>query len=81
MQSPYVLSLEVLTWKNPVNHRPRDLVLERPQTSATTTTCIEEFNEIILTNKVNNKKCDYLLYVGDFNFKEIDWENNNFTQM
>jgi hypothetical protein len=32
---------------------------------------------IILTNKVNNKKYDYLLYVGDFNFREIDWENNN----
>ena len=45
--------------------------------SATTTTYIEELNEIILTNKVNNKKYDYLLYVGDFNFKEIDWENNN----
>jgi hypothetical protein len=45
--------------------------------SATTTTCIEELNEIISTNKVNNKKYDYLLYVGDFNFKEIDWENNN----
>jgi hypothetical protein len=44
--------------------------------SATTTTCKEELNEIILTNKVN-KKYDYLLYVGDFNFKEIDWENNN----
>ena len=45
--------------------------------SATTTTCIEELNEIISTNKVNNKKYDYLLYVGDFNFREIDWENNN----
>ena len=45
--------------------------------SVTTSTCIEELNEIILTNKVNNKKYDYLLYVGDFNFKEIDWENNN----
>jgi hypothetical protein len=45
--------------------------------SANTTTCIEEINEIISTNKVNNKKYDYLLYVGDFNFKEIDWENNN----
>ena len=45
--------------------------------SATTTTCIAELNEIILTNKVNNKKYYYLLYVGDFNYKEIDWENNN----
>jgi hypothetical protein len=35
--------------------------------SANTTTCIEEINEIISTNKVNNKKYDYLLYVGDFN--------------
>jgi hypothetical protein len=35
------------------------------------------FRPYPLTNKINNNKYYYLLYVGDFNFKEIDWENNN----
>lgn len=41
--------------------------------SASITSCIKELEEILLTNKIDSVKYSYLLYVGDFNFKEIDW--------
>ena len=45
--------------------------------SASSTSCIKELEEILQTNKIDSVKYSYVLYVGDFNFKEIDWENNN----
>ena len=45
--------------------------------SASSTSCIKELEEILQTNKIDSDKYSYVLYVGDFNFKEIDWENNN----
>lgn len=45
--------------------------------SASSTSCIKELEEILQTNKIDSVEYSYLLYVGDFNFKEIDWENNN----
>jgi hypothetical protein len=41
------------------------------------TLCIDEIQEILTTSKIRNVKYDYRLCVGDFNFKEIDWENNS----
>jgi len=41
------------------------------------TLCIDEIQEILTTSKIRNVKYDYRLCVGDFNFKEIDCENNS----
>jgi len=39
--------------------------------------CIEEIREILTNSKIRNIKYGYRLYLGDFNFKEIDWESNS----
>lgn len=41
------------------------------------TLCIDEIQEILTTSKIRNVKYDYNLCIGDFNFKEIDCENNS----
>ena len=45
--------------------------------SATNPECIQEIYELITRKSINNIKYCYILTVGDFNFKEINWENNN----
>jgi endonuclease/exonuclease/phosphatase family metal-dependent hydrolase len=39
--------------------------------------CIEEMREILTNSKIRNIKYGYRVYMGDFNFKEIDWERNS----